>query len=61
MFSIDSVLSEEEQNILILVAAHPGLKHLSNSDFRQHQMLAACCPAIIPKTIAGPIVEPGPG
>ncbi len=35
MFSIDPVLSEEEQNILLLVAVHPGLKHLSNSEISQ--------------------------
>jgi DNA-binding CsgD family transcriptional regulator len=31
-----TILTAEERAILILVAQHPGLKHLSNSEIGQH-------------------------
>jgi len=30
-------------------------------NFVDYSNVAACLPAIIPKTMAGPMVEPGPG
>jgi len=36
MITRDSILTREERDILILVAVHPGLKHLSNSGISQH-------------------------
>ncbi len=35
MVTINPILTKEERDILILVAAHPGLKHLSNNEISQ--------------------------